>query len=532
MKEMKSFKKLGLSDEILKVLIKKGFEEPTPIQKQCIPELLNNTSDIIGQAQTGTGKTAAFGLPILELLNTHIKETQAIILTPTRELAIQVAEEIYSLKGEKRISITAIYGGQSIEQQIRKLSKGVHIVVGTPGRVIDLINRKKLFLNKISFFILDEADEMLNMGFIEDVEYILQHTPDNKRTLFFSATIPERIVNLADKYMKQHKVIRIESKQRTTTQADQIYFEVRSNDKFDALTRIIDVEPEFYGLVFCRTKVNVDAVSRRLIERGYEAEGLHGDISQAQRERILTKFRNHAINVLVATDVASRGIDIIELTHVINYDLPQDPESYIHRIGRTGRAGKKGTAITFVTPSEYRQIFLIGRATRTKIRKELLPDIDKVLSTKKNNVKNLISKIIEKSKIQKNQSFTNFANELLSEYNTEDLVSSLLQLSFHDQLDESSYRRISEQPVDETGTTRLFIAKGKKSGMTPKKLISFISKGTDIDSSDIHNIKIFDNFSFISVPFKEAEIILQIFKKLGKGNRPIVVKAKEKTSQQ
>ena len=527
MKEKLTFADLGLSDVTLKALAKKGFEEPTPIQELCIPALLNSSLDIIGQAQTGTGKTAAFGLPLLEKINPRIRQTQAIILTPTRELAIQVAEELYSLRGERNIHIAAIYGGQSIEQQIRRLERGLHIVVGTPGRVIDLINRGKLSLEKITFFILDEADEMLNMGFIDDIEKILQYTPKEKRTLFFSATIPDRILGLAKTYMHEYKVIRIKAKQLTTTQTDQIYFEVRRNDKFEALTRIIDMEPEFYGLVFCRTKVDVDTVSHKLIERGYEAAGLHGDISQPRREKILNKFKKKAITVLVATDVASRGIDIMDLTHVINYDLPQDPDSYVHRIGRTGRAGKRGTAVTFVTPSEYRQIFYIGRVTKTKIRKAALPGAKEVLSMKKNNLKNLIQSAVN-STAKTKEDIIKFGQELLSEYPADSLVAALLQISFSDYFTVRETVNIEHSNINTAGRTRLFIAKGREDGMTPKKIVSFIAENTDTDKSLIQDIRIFDNFSFISVPFEEAEIILQVFKKMGRGKRPVVVKAKPK----
>jgi len=522
--DKKTFTDLGLSETTIKALTKKGFEEPTPIQEKCIPFLLEDKFDVIGQAQTGTGKTAAFGLPILEILNSRSKKVQAIILTPTRELAIQVSEELYSLKGERRIQIAAIYGGQSIEQQIRKLRKGVQIVVGTPGRVIDLINRKELFIDEISFFILDEADEMLNMGFVDDIEKIMKSAPDVKRTLFFSATIPDRILHLAQNYMKDYKIIKVKSKQLTTTQTDQIYFEVRPNDKFDALTRIIDVEPEFYGLIFCRTKVEVDRVSHHLIERGYDAGGLHGDISQARREQILGKFKQQKITILVATDVASRGIDINNLTHVINYDLPQDPDSYVHRIGRTGRAGKKGVAITFVTAREYRQMLYIGRMTKTKIRKESLPGGKEVLNIKKTKLKHIIDDMIEMGISNKN--IKDFTNDLLSQYPPEEVIQSLLQLAYKDQFEEREYKELRENTVDSAGSTRLFIAKGKKDGMNPKQIIALIQKQTNTKSSQIQNIRIFDNFSFISVPFTEAEIIIETFKKIKKGSRPIVVKAK------
>nr|WP_211436152.1 DEAD/DEAH box helicase [Candidatus Kuenenia stuttgartiensis] len=337
---MESFESLGLSESTLKVLKEKGYEEPTPIQQKTIPAILSGTKDIVGQAQTGTGKTAAFGLPVLELLPEKSKNVQALVLTPTRELAIQVAEELNSLKGKKRLSIVPIYGRQSMELQLRSLKKGIDIVVGTPGRVLDHLKRGTLKIGKISFLVLDEADEMLNMGFIDDVREIMENTGHEKRTLLFSATMPFEIMQIAKNYMRDFDVQKVNAGQLTVSQTDQIYFEVFAADKFEALCRIIDIEKDFYGLVFCRTKIDVDAVASHLIERGYDADALHGDISQSLREKILAKFKKRQINILIATDVAARGLDIHNLSHVINYSLPQDPESYVHRIGRTGRAGK------------------------------------------------------------------------------------------------------------------------------------------------------------------------------------------------
>ncbi|MDD5016362.1 MAG: DEAD/DEAH box helicase, partial [Atribacterota bacterium] len=350
MKDKIKFEHLGFSQKVLDAIYKKGFEEPSQIQALTIPVMLRNDTNIMAQAQTGTGKTAAFGLPLIEMINPHEKSVQALIITPTRELAIQVSEEISSFKGDSGIQVIPIYGGQSIDQQLRRLKKGVHIVVGTPGRVIDHIKRKTLNLKDIEYLILDEADEMLNMGFIEDMEEIMKHTNPQKRTFLFSATMPSRIKVLASKYMADYKFITVEKQQLTTNLTEQIYYEVKAADKFEALCRIIDIEEDFYGLVFCRTKNDVDSVAGHLIDRGYDADVIHGDISQAQREKTLDKFKKKKINVLVATDVAARGIDVYNMTHVINYSLPQDPESYVNRIGRTGRAGKQGTAITFITP--------------------------------------------------------------------------------------------------------------------------------------------------------------------------------------
>jgi len=319
------FTDLGLSSEVLEAINKKGFEEPTAIQVLTIPVMLKDDNNIIAQAQTGTGKTAAFGLPLIEMIDTDLRTVQALILVPTRELAIQVSEEINSLKGKRDLRIVPIYGGQSIDQQLRRLKKGVHIVVGTPGRVIDHLNRKTLKIGEIEHLILDEADEMLNMGFIDDMEEIMEHTNPDKRTLLFSATIPNRIKELAHKYMDGYELLAVKKEQLTTNLTEQIYFEVKVSEKFDALCRIIDFEDDFYGLIFCRTKNNVDTVVSHLVDRGYDAEAIHGDISQSQRERTLDKFKKQTVNILIATDVAARGIDVINLTHVINYSLPPGP---------------------------------------------------------------------------------------------------------------------------------------------------------------------------------------------------------------
>ncbi len=520
---MENFKKLGLSSNTIDSLKRKGYEEPTPIQEKIIPLLLDKEKDLIGQAQTGTGKTAAFGLPLIEKLSCENKDVQAIILTPTRELAIQVAEEINSLKGKKRINIAPIYGGQSIELQLRKLKKGVQIVVGTPGRIMDHLNRGTLKIDRLSYFILDEADEMLNMGFFEDIEEIIKYTNEDKKVWLFSATIPDRILKLAKNYMKDYEFVRVSKEQLATELTDQIYFEVNGTDKFEALCRIIDVEADFYGLVFCRTKVKVEEVANRMIDRGYEAEALHGDISQHQRERILSKFKNRRISVLIATDVAARGLDINDLTHVINYSFPEDPNFYVHRIGRTGRAGKEGTAITFVTPAEYRRLSYIKKISKSSIRKEKLPEITDIINAKIDRLKLDLSDIIE-SKISKE--YMKIAENLIEEHSPIETIASLLKYSFNGEFDESSYNKIKEVSLDKHGKTRLFVALGKSAKMDTKKLVDFILSKTKLKSINIKDIKIFDNFSFLTVPFEEAEIILKYFSKHKRGKRPLVDKAK------
>ncbi|MDD3051930.1 MAG: DEAD/DEAH box helicase [Candidatus Cloacimonetes bacterium] len=522
---MLSFKELGLSEETLKGLSKKGFEEPTPIQEKSIPYLLNEEGDLVGQAQTGTGKTAAFGLPMIELFEEKCSHIQSLILAPTRELAIQVAEEINSLKGRKKLTIIPVYGGQSIDLQLRLLKKGVDIVVGTPGRIIDHLHRKTLNLEKIKLLVLDEADEMLNMGFIDDVKEILSKTNQEKRTLLFSATMPSEILHIAKNYMKSYTLFKVTPDQLTVNNTEQIYFEVAAADKFEALCRIIDMEHNFYGLVFCRTKVDVDDLSSHLLERGYEADALHGDISQHMRERILNKFKKRQINILIATDVAARGIDVQDLTHVINYSLPQDTESYIHRIGRTGRAGKEGNAITFITPEEYRKLNYIRREAKTDIRKATLPKVKDIIEKKKVRIKNDLSDIIERG--IKND-FLNMSTELLAENSPENLFAALLQYSFSDELDSTNYAEIHEANIDRKGKTRLFVSQGKADGLNIKKLINIIKEKCNISPDKIKDILVLDKFSFVTLPFNEAELLLSYFKKNRRDDGPVFKKAKER----
>ncbi|MDX9846180.1 MAG: DEAD/DEAH box helicase [Tenuifilaceae bacterium] len=526
METQTDFTQLGLSDETLKTIAEKGFEIPTPIQKLAIPVLIHEQCDIIAQAQTGTGKTAAFGLPIIEKLALGKSDNvSALILVPTRELALQVTDEINSFRGNRDITTITLYGGQSISEQQRRLRRGADVVVGTPGRILDLLKRRDLIIDKLEWAVLDEADEMLNMGFIEDIELILSHTPPEKRMLLFSATMPDRIVKLSSKFMKSPRKLTVGSQTRATDLADQIYFEVRKADKFDALTRIIDIEPEFYGLVFCRTRVDVDELSTKLLERGYACEGLHGDISQAQREKTLKKFRNKYINILVATDVAARGIDISDLTHVINYSLPQDPESYIHRIGRTGRAGKEGTAITFITPDEYRKFLFFQKTIKSNIRKEVLPNAQDIIEIKKTRIKDELQTIVESESYL---DYLGMAEGILEVNSPEIAMAALLRMAFKNQLEESNYAEVRSFKVDNKGTTRLFIALGKRDGMNPKKISSLIRDKVRVPDNKIDDIGVYDEFSFVSVPFADAEAILSAFTSRD-GGKPLVTKAKSRS---
>lgn len=552
MPTLTKFIELGISDTMIETLRKKGFEEPTPIQAKTIPFLLANNKDLIGKAQTGTGKTAAFGIPLIENITTNQGKVQALILAPTRELAIQVTEELSSFAGAFNTKIISIYGGQPIDRQISRLQRGVDIVVGTPGRVIDHLNRKTLDISKISYIILDEADEMLNMGFIEDIEAILKMAPKQKRTVLFSATMPAHIERLAKKYMGEYEMISVMGTNAGRPNIEQIYFEVPQSDKFEALHRIIDVEESFYGMVFCRTKVDVDEIASKLTNRGFRAEVLHGDLSQGQREKVLQKFRNKKVNILVATDVAARGLDVDNLTHVINYALPQDPESYMHRIGRTGRAGKSGTAITLITPSEYRKLISIQKMANTQITKQKVPNVKDVIESKKQRIMASIIKAMDGGKFD---DLDGIATEILaSNPDPKIALSALLKIAFKDELSESSYSEIGDGKkrdynsydergsggdrggdkrggsfVDRKGTARLFIAKGRNDGMDPKKLVDFIQKETGVDQRKIDDAKVFDSFSFFAVPFQDAESILHAFQKnAGGGKRSLVSRAKDK----
>ncbi|MGB5156092.1 DEAD/DEAH box helicase [Desulfobacterium sp. N47] len=528
MADKKTFKDLGLSAKVLDAINKKGFEEPTAIQVMTIPVMQRDDTNIIVQAQTGTGKTAAFGLPLVEMVSTGSSMVQALILVPTRELAIQVSEEINSLRGNKDIVIAPIYGGQSIDQQLRRLQKGVHIVVGTPGRVIDHLNRKTLKLEKIEHLILDEADEMLNMGFIEDIEEIMKHTNPDKRTLLFSATIPQRIKDLAHKYMKGYEFLKVKKEQLTTNLTEQIYFEVKAHDKFEALCRIIDIKDGFYGLIFCRTKSDVDSVATHLMDRGYDAEAIHGDISQAQRERTLEKFKKQRVNILVATDVAARGIDVNNLTHVINYSLPHDTEAYVHRIGRTGRAGNVGTAITFITPSEYKGLMFIQRNAKTDIKKSKVPKVKDIIKAKKKKIYDDLTTILKE---EIDTAYLSWAVRMLEDNKPEEILAAVLNYCFEEELNPDAYGEIEEigakvkQQLNKQGKARLFVALGKQDKTSPRKLVELIGSKSSVKSKDISEIQIMDKFSFITVPFEKAEIIVASFKE--KGRKPLISHAKK-----
>jgi len=523
---LEKFRELWISEKTLAMLEKKWFEEPSPIQAKSIPLLLEWDKNIIGQAQTGTGKTAAFGIPLVEKITKHAGNVQALVLTPTRELAIQVAEEIYSFVSDKKIKVLPIYGGQSYNLQIRNLKAGIDIVVGTPWRIIDHLQNKKLDISHLSYLILDEADEMLNMWFVEDIDKILSYANDDKSMMFFSATMPKQILTVARKYMPDYELVAVKKEQRTTTQTDQIYFEVNSRDKLEALTRIMDIEHDFYGIIFCKTKLDVDFVASRLSQRGYRAEGIHWDIEQRQREKILQRFKKKQNTALVATDVAARWIDVNDVTHVINYGLPGDPEAYIHRVWRTGRAGKKWTAITFVTPEEYKKIVFFKKATNTDIRLWEIPNVEKIIEAKKTKFQQDLETIIAEEKYKKH---LDLSKELLEKADPETLVASLIALTMDNVFSPDKYSDISKVSIDRTGKSRLFIALWRNKWYGPRELVEHITKISGVSWRDIDEVRVMNDFSFVTVGFAEAEVILHAFDKTRKsGERSLASRAKDK----
>ncbi len=432
--EAERFENLNLSKELRRAVRELEFEEMTPIQAKTIPLILEGR-DVIGQAQTGTGKTLAFGLPILELVHSRARKPQVVILCPTRELAIQVAEELQSvLKYRKEITILPVYGGQPIDRQIRTLNSGAHVVIGTPGRTIDHIKRGTLKLENVRTVVLDEADEMLNMGFIDDVEQILQHVPRERQTLLFSATMPRPILNLTRKYQKDPEYIKVVHQQLTVPNVEQYYFEVREASKLDVLSRVVDMYGLKSSLVFCNMKRRVDEVVMHLEARGYPAQGLHGDMTQPQRNQAMERFKRNRTEILVATDVAARGLDIDNIEAVFNYDLPQDEEYYVHRIGRTARAGKSGLAFSFVVGKEIYKLHEIESFASTKILRKPVPSIEDIEEVRISNFLEKIKALIDGGGVER---YERLMDPLLKEdYTSLDIAAALLKIAMNEDVKE------------------------------------------------------------------------------------------------
>ncbi|MGX7131197.1 MULTISPECIES: degradosome RNA helicase CshA [Enterococcus] len=437
------FKELDLSPELLKSVERAGFEEATPIQETTIPLALDGR-DVIGQAQTGTGKTAAFGLPMLEKIDTTNRDLQGLVIAPTRELAIQTQEELFRLGKDKKIRVQAVYGGADIGRQIRGLKDHPHIVVGTPGRMLDHINRHTLKLATVETLVLDEADEMLNMGFLEDIEKIIAQVPEKRQTLLFSATMPPAIKSIGVKFMNNPEHVKIKAKEMTADLIDQYYVRAKEFEKFDVMTRLFDVQTPELTIVFGRTKRRVDELARGLEARGYKAEGIHGDLSQQKRMSVLRSFKSGHLDILVATDVAARGLDISGVTHVYNYDIPQDPESYVHRIGRTGRAGKGGISVTFVTPNEMSYLHVIENLTKKRMT-PLRPPTEK--EAFKGQLGAAMEQIEEKMDENGLDKYLQAADDLVERYSAQDLAALLLKTVAKDPSDAVPVKITPERPL-------------------------------------------------------------------------------------
>lgn len=421
---MATFDDFGLQHQITRALSNMGFEEATPIQTQTIPIALRG-QDLIGQAQTGTGKTAAFGIPLLQRLSEEKEEVQGLVLAPTRELAVQVAEELNKIAQYKGMRALPIYGGQDIDRQIKALKKKPQIIVATPGRFMDHMRRKTVRLHSIEMVVLDEADEMLNMGFVEDIQTILQEIPESRQTLLFSATMPRPIQEIAQRFMKNPELVKIKAKEMTVANIQQQYMEVPERQKFDVLCRLLDIHSPELAIVFGRTKRRVDELAEALNKRGYAAEGIHGDLNQAKRDSVLRRFKEGTIELLVATDVAARGLDISGVTHVYNFDIPQEAESYVHRIGRTGRAGKTGLAITFIAPREIDHLKAIEKMTNRKMERLNVPSLAEAMEGQQRLA---VEKLLEIAREGEYHSYKSMAEQLLDEVDSVTLIASALKL--------------------------------------------------------------------------------------------------------
>ena len=519
------FEEWSLSKEMQKAIGDLGYEEATPIQSESIPVLLEGR-DIIGQAQTGTGKTAAFGIPAIEMLEPSNKSVQVIILCPTRELAIQVAEEMNKLaKYKKDVSFLPVYGGQPIERQLKALRKGVQIVIGTPGRVLDHIDRKTIDLKNIRLVVLDEADEMLDMGFRDDIELILKTTPKQRQTVMFSATMAKDIMELAKKYQKNPAHIKVVHEILTVANTEQIYYELKERDKLEALSRILDLYDLKLSLVFCNTKIGVDELVERLQARGYSVDALHGDLKQSSREKVLNKFKKGMIEILVATDVAARGLDVENVDAVFNYDMPQDEEYYVHRIGRTGRAGKSGRAFTFVTGREVFKLRDIQRFIKTKLNLHSIPSFVDVEEMKANKTLNEIKESINKGGLKK---YLTLVEKLVNEETTSlDVSAALLKMYMGEDANEKSISSPKEfnsygskketgnydrkkRGQDNSKQVRLFLTVGKVDNVRPGDILGAIAGETGIPGRAVGDINIFDKYSFVNVPENYADEIIDV----------------------
>ena len=521
---MKTFEELGVSEEIRRAIEELGFTQPMPVQEEVIPYLLGNRNDVIALAQTGTGKTAAFGIPVLQRIDTSRKETQALILSPTRELCLQIADDLKDFsKYMPGIHVEAVYGGASIGQQIRALKHGVHIIVATPGRLIDLMNRGVAQLDQAYNVVLDEADEMLNMGFSESIDAILERIPEDRNTLLFSATMSREIERIAKGYLHDHKEIVVGSRNEGAENVNHIYYMVNAKDKYLALKRIVDYNPRIFAIIFCRTKLETQEIADKLIKDGYNAESLHGDLSQQQRDLTMQKFRQHTVQLLVATDVAARGLDVDDLTHVINFGLPDDIENYTHRSGRTGRAGKKGTSISIVHIREKHKIRNIEKEIGKKFVEGNIPSAQEICQKQLYKVMDQIVKAdVNDEEIEP---FMTDINRYFEYVEKEDLIKKIVSLEFgkflayyadapeilpvtskKEEKTSSTAKKTPTKP--EAGYRRLFINLGKADGFYPGELMQFLNRYVEGHVS-VGHIDLLTKFAYFDVPESEAKRVMK-----------------------
>lgn len=519
---MNTFKESGLQGDILKAIEELGFQNPTPIQSKAIPFILNSQRDLVALAQTGTGKTAAFGLPMIQHIEASNKAVQGLILCPTRELCMQITNDLdFFSKYVSKLFVVPVYGGTSIEKQIKALGRGGQIVVGTPGRVLDLIKRKKLLLDQLKYLVLDEADEMLNMGFKDDLDAILSNTPEGRQSMLFSATMPKEIASLARRYMKDAEEIAVGKKNTGAENVQHDFYVVQAKNRYLALKRIVDYYPNIYGIVFCRTRRETQEVAEKLMQDGYNADALHGDLSQAQRDYVMNRFRSHNLQILVATDVAARGLDVNELTHIINYNMPDELEAYIHRSGRTGRAGKHGISISIIHGKEMNKIAQLEKKVGKKFERKQVPLGEEVCEKQ---LFSLIDKVewveVDDSTIE---SYLDVIYKKLAWLPREELIKRFVSVEFNRFL--SYYKDASDLNVDikksaekktkkkmsGAGFTRFHINLGSKNKISVIDLIALINKHTGDKGIEIGKIEVLKKFSFFEIEKSREKEILKAF---------------------
>ncbi|GAA4944237.1 DEAD/DEAH box helicase [Algibacter agarivorans] len=522
---MSTFQELGLNDDLLHAITDLGFIKPSEVQEKAIPILLESETDLVALAQTGTGKTAAFGFPMLEKIDVASRTTQGLILSPTRELCLQITNEMKQYgKYCKGLNVVAIYGGSSITDQAREVKRGAQIIVATPGRMKDMISRRLVDISKIQYSVLDEADEMLNMGFKEDITDILSHTPEEKNTWLFSATMPREVATIAKKFMKSPQEITVGNKNESTNQVSHEYYLVNARDRYQALKRLSDANPDIFSVVFCRTKRDTQKVAEQLIEDGYSAGALHGDLSQNQRDLVMKSFRNKQIQTLVATDVAARGIDVDDITHVINYQLPDEPEIYTHRSGRTGRAGKTGISMVIVSKSEVRKIKSIERIIKKQFEKKEIPDGSQICEVQLMSLANKIHNTEINHEIDKHLTSI---NELFADTDKDELIKKFFSVEFtrfYNYYNKSKNLNIDEGSFDRDGgreggrdfggsknSTRYFINVGGKDGFDWMKLKDFLKEQMNLGRDDVFKVETKESFSFFNTENELKEKVLAHF---------------------